>query len=801
VTSMLRHLALALALACALGCGGGDGSDATTTPPAASAPELATYDVEFAGPFDSWKSVKDYGATGDGVTDDTDAIQRALDAQKDMTTNAFSVLYFPAGTYRLTKTLTTTRAAHNDYLGLSLVGEDPATTILSWNGPAAGDMVHLDLWHGKVSRLTFDGKGTAGTGLYRGDQFSTYCELSDLWFKDMAIGLQLGSDGSQGQAEHMVTRCKFERMSDAGVVTRNWNTLDIWLFSNLFSECRRGVHNFMGGFHAYRNVFLRSTDADILTDNLMQFAFVNNVSVGSKMFFDLESYMTWGAQVLVQGNRIDDYTGDHAIVTGSAGPFILLDNVVKNRAGYDGAPLRLTANDQLLVGNTFTVAKPTDVATGSWRGTLRVREIDTKIVAAANLPKPDTSIPPVLPNLHRKVFEVAAKTGDDAKAIQAAIDAAAAEPTESRPIVHIAKGDYQLARSVIIPAGKEVQIRGDGTEHGSVLNGGGIADASPVLDVLGPSRASFYDFAVIGKGPGIVVRAADQPGARVYAEQLLATGRTQPPDAALTGVSVSGIEDGDVTMVASGFGTAEQGIVVRGGPKRKAGTAAPGQAALVAGASSNAGRLYGVVDGGVLSSEAVWYEGAWSSGTSVELSSSGDLTLAVLQLAVTPPDAIPPLFRVNGHRGAFALLLSNLSGANDKAPAHHVDLAGDGTGMRVLVGGDNFWVSGKTPTGFVDEPYVFRDTTAPSAQAAVFQSTFNGDGAGFASGQGFLDVANVYRQASAEPDDAWLVAALDQLRKRRIEPPGQRLVGVTDVKLFRVAASAGTGATAVEVQR
>jgi hypothetical protein len=110
-------------------------------------------------------------------------------------------------------------------------------------------------------------------------------------------------------------------------------------------------------------------------------------------------------------------------------------------------------------------------------------------------------------------------------------------------------------------------------------------------------------------------------------------------------------------------------------------------------------------------------------------------------------------------------------------------------------------VSGKTASGFVDQPYVYRDTTSPAAQAAVFQSTFNGDGTMFASGQGFLDVANVNVKQAAEPDDAWLAAALDQLRKRRIDAPGQRPAGATDVKLLRIAASAGAASTAVEIRR
>jgi hypothetical protein len=46
-------------------------------------------------------SVKDFGAVGDGVTDDTTAIQAAIDAAQD----GFHLLYMPAGKYKITATL------------------------------------------------------------------------------------------------------------------------------------------------------------------------------------------------------------------------------------------------------------------------------------------------------------------------------------------------------------------------------------------------------------------------------------------------------------------------------------------------------------------------------------------------------------------------------------------------------------------------------------------------------------------------------------------------------------------------
>ena len=44
-----------------------------------------------------WVSVKDFGAAGDGVTDDTAAIEAAIAAA----TTAKTTLVFPSGTYKL----------------------------------------------------------------------------------------------------------------------------------------------------------------------------------------------------------------------------------------------------------------------------------------------------------------------------------------------------------------------------------------------------------------------------------------------------------------------------------------------------------------------------------------------------------------------------------------------------------------------------------------------------------------------------------------------------------------------------
>src|SRR5438067_2051795 len=237
---------------------------------------------EFAGPFASWRDLRrDYGAAGDGKADDSAALQRALD---DLVKHEKAcVLYVPAGRYRLTRTVGTARKAHTDCQGVAVIGEDPATTTLVWDGPQGGTLLHWDAWCSKISRLTLDGAGRAGAALLYGPAFSTYNETSDIVFKDATSGLIFGEPQTEGQAENEVLRCQFLRCQ-TGLQTVNWNSMDVWVWYCGFEDCGRGVHNVMGNWHVWQSLFLRSKVADLSTVNLMAFSVVNNTSVGSKCF-------------------------------------------------------------------------------------------------------------------------------------------------------------------------------------------------------------------------------------------------------------------------------------------------------------------------------------------------------------------------------------------------------------------------------------------------------------------------------------------------------------------------------------
>ncbi len=120
---------------------------------------------EFIGPLVAWANVKQvFGATGDGRTDDTAALQKALDAHRDPQ-GTTSAVYLPAGTYRITRTLTLPRKAGREAMGLNIQGEDPARTVIRWDGPADGVMFDHGARYTKLGHITFDGARKAKTAI------------------------------------------------------------------------------------------------------------------------------------------------------------------------------------------------------------------------------------------------------------------------------------------------------------------------------------------------------------------------------------------------------------------------------------------------------------------------------------------------------------------------------------------------------------------------------------------------------------------------------------------------------------
>jgi hypothetical protein len=95
------------------------------TGPTANDPVIRTVQAK----LDDFASVRDFGATGNGSTDDTAAINRALYQLycRENNSQIRRSLYFPAGTYKITETITIPTFA-------KLVGEGADCTIIYMDG-------------------------------------------------------------------------------------------------------------------------------------------------------------------------------------------------------------------------------------------------------------------------------------------------------------------------------------------------------------------------------------------------------------------------------------------------------------------------------------------------------------------------------------------------------------------------------------------------------------------------------------------------------------------------------------------
>lgn len=126
-----------------------------------------------------WYNPVDFGATGDGVTDDTTAINDAIAA---INTTGAGVLYFPTGVYLVTGALTTITAsctimgdgmaAWDQSVGLSVIKCSSQTAVLFTVTGTEGSFQNIALWNTYAGTPSSASRGiqqTPTTGLEKWD--------------------------------------------------------------------------------------------------------------------------------------------------------------------------------------------------------------------------------------------------------------------------------------------------------------------------------------------------------------------------------------------------------------------------------------------------------------------------------------------------------------------------------------------------------------------------------------------------------------------------------------------------------
>ena len=714
-------------------------------PRVTAGPSAPAQDDEFVGPFRSWTNLKtQYGAAGDGQADDTAALQKALDALA--TPGQSPVLFIPIGTYRITRTLA---LAYN--ISVNIVGEDPATTRIVWDGDAAGTMLRINgIAYSRFTRLTFDGRRKASVAVEQSwdgarPHFDTGNEYSDSSFLDLEYGIH-GGFNDRGFAETSIRRSSFLRNTRAGIALGNFNALDIWVWDSTFEDCSIGVTNTTGAgnFHVYNSVFRRSTQADLAIGNTGGFSARGNYSAGSRAFF------TGGgtnnpATIHIQGNTIVDPIDSASIRFGNQGPGLLTDNVIRSLPSATGPVVSWASfvdADVTSVGNTFTVRSPLG-------GNGRVVSIDDRIVARATIQPTEPVVPGPRPNLSRHVYEV--PRGADAAAIQELI-VEAAQQNGSRPVVHIPYGTYSIDETLTVPV-SDMQLVGDG--FGTVLRWAGTG-TGPLLRIMGPSKATLRELQLDGmtRADGLVVENVDQPGSRVYMDQAQLRAAKQ------TSLWVDRLDHTNVQLEDFEFAYSPDAVSIKviGGPSSSSGEAKGGKTNIFSGASSGNTISFDVSGGGKALVRDLWYEGGAGAGFA-HVHDRAVFTIDGARIS-SPVNGTLPAFDIRNLNGRVAIVLSDI---DDK-----IVVSGDGT--RAMVMGLGVLAERRSSTYFLS-------LASPASRAALINSRHLSMLPGVRS-------AATTNIGSADP-----TFIRQMLSHTRGEAAGRLHVlpaGVSDVRLFRV---------------
>jgi len=650
----------------------------------------------------------------------------------------------PGGRYRITRTLTL-----SSRINVSVIGEDPGTVTIVWDGSPEGTMLVVNgVAYSRFSRLTYDGARKASVAVEQSwdnakPHFDTGNEYSDHYFVDVEYGIHGGFKG-HGFAETTIARTHFVRNTKAGVALGNFNALDIWIWYSTFEDCAVGVTNEpgAGNFHVYGSTFHRSSVADLYIKNTGGFSARGNYSLDAKAFFLSAGPVGHPATIELQGNTIVDSADASTIRLGNQGPGLLLDNTFRSRRGA-AAPIVVWRSfidaDLASVGNTFTV---TDAVSSNGRRLT----VDERSDAAALTPE-RPAVPSTLPNLSRFVVDVDPNASADA--LQRSIDRAA-QRVGTRPVVHIPFGTYLLNHTLTIPPG-DLQIVGDGYQ--TVLQWAG-SDSGPVIKISGPTKTTLRELRVEadGKADGIVIEGVDQARARVYLEGV------QTWHGSATNVFLNHLRNAVTSLTDFNHSDVRYGVSVKVLGSRMT---------LFSGSSSTNALSYEVSDDADVVVRDTWYESNTPGGF-VSVHDHARFTMQGSR-AATGAQSLAPAFRIENLDGRVAMLSNHID--------DRIAITGNGARGSLLALG--------TIREYRESPY-FENTTAPPA--AVLMA----NGRQRTKIQGALSPGTLPIRDSAKIDDGFVREMLSDARADVLPPRLLALpANISDVRMFRVWAGGG----------
>jgi len=399
-----------------------------------------------------WVNVRELGAQGDGETDDTGAIQGALD---DVSNG--STVYLPPGTYRITKTLTLV----GPLIGVLIVGHGRDTHLV-WDGEDGGCLWTDDgVAYSRYVGLTFEGGGSAAIGfLHHSDnRFETEVRHQHLAFRGFTDAAILADpEDKYALAETNFENCLFEDCG-RGVAFVQFNDYNYTFDGCEFRRCGVGIDCAHGNFYARNSHFEGSRDLDIRSAPEHASSVRRCTSVGSRAFIDHRQSV---APITIQDCHVSEWQSPDGAVVVSGAPAMLFDCVFSGPP-QGSPPVRVPKAGQRLIVSGNRVEGAEDVFPPGHEARLYsvpAGDRTGSIRSAHQRFLRDTAETPA------KVLDAKQDFGatgdgktDDTAAIPATIDAARADGAGA--IAYLPTGTYMVAATIRL-TGRDYSVGGSG---------------------------------------------------------------------------------------------------------------------------------------------------------------------------------------------------------------------------------------------------------------------------------------------------------------------------------------------------
>ncbi|RYG04533.1 MAG: hypothetical protein EOO02_05915 [Chitinophagaceae bacterium] len=666
---------------------------------------------EFSGELAGWANVvKRFGAKGDGKTDDTKAIQDALDnfsvavnGFNTRSASAYSVLYLPAGKYRISSTLIL-----KGKIGVTIIGENPDNTSIIWAGKDGERM----FWSNgsayfRVSRLDWNAnnrKNITCIALQWKDKWKTEksqsfapvnIEISDSYFSGKPYyaingGTYQGGDATgANDSEVAIQRCTFRECTFAAIKIEGFNALDYWIWDCNFLQCKRSIDNSHGNYHVYRCYFDQSYDTDIINDNGYYTSVRQSYTYNSNCFSHDQGISCNPFKRIFQGNYVQGMKGNN-IYFAHLGKISLVDNVFtkgfKTKGDYalNYGSWCSGIYEVLSIGNKYGLGEPLKIDVSSkivhsiedarsFQGMLKMKE-----------PRFTESQETIPVYVKRKIFEVPLNSGSDA--IQKIINEAA-RLRGKRPIVHFAYGEYQLDKTLVIPAEADLQIIGDGIIYSTIIKKSkNFPRRKPLIIVNGPTAITIRDLQLLDHNAkeseinALEFTNVDQKNGEVIIDQLYSS--------ATTAVELNKLDYLYVQKQNSFFSA---GNNVSGGSMARAGKSTSGLFCY-------GGQFAGleVKNNGKFVAKDCWWEGA--ERTPINLTGSGDVTLDGIMVAPVGADSATTI-DIQKFEGRVSIMNAYVQGG--------LNVQTDNPDLNLLVWNTHFYHK-MAPLQFLDRGVKFK---------------------------------------------------------------------------------------------